>query len=915
MKGVNCSEPTFLRSDWFERTIANGTKGTQNSYNDVPQQDSGKNSHEGEVTFEHIGVYPKRAELGRAGVPGCVYFAPGGREVSYLQAPEGGLTRSAFLCDISTGNVRELCKPPSGVGEESTFSLEEKLRRERQRQLHTGITSYAWAQSADVLLVPIGDSLFVQRGFSGSLIRVFDPKCLPANSIIDARLSADGNFVCFVCEKEVYMCCTGPALRESVSPSMDHSMNEAVPFQLTTGARARNGTTHGVANFIAQEEMDRYEGYWLSPSSELLAFEEVDESSIPEFRIMHLGQNGVGKKYEENHHYPFAGAQNPKVRLGVIRTKKSSNHEQQSDAESITWIDYSSTFNVSDVAECYLARVQWIKLGCDQSIGRESLLLQVENRAQTCLHLLLVNLVNNHDVSKPMAVSIRRLLIENSSVWINLHNMLIPVSPSVDVLARASKEKVSSKQEKTIQFWEEPVFIWASERSGFMHLYLYRGDQCLRQLTCGEWVVEKVCGVDSRKGCVYFTGNKGNCLERHLFVVPFSFEADGAVVRGGDGAFCRGSHRSRRGESSTAKQRRLQDLTDVMEPRQITSIPGMHDVVVNIENGMFIDIYSSSSLPFRAAVCSLADGAVVRQFYKNCDPVLRELKISLQPPEFFTIQSSPYRMKERVKIHSQSPTPREEGDVGTERFRDFPSVTLHCCMYKPNPSIFGQGPYPLIVSIYGGPHVQRVQNSWGATADLRARYFSTRGYLVMRCDSRGSFRRGLAFEAPLKWDMGNIELEDQVKAVKHLVDLGLADPKRVGIYGWSYGGYLSAMALAKYPTVFKAAVAGAPVTSWDGYDTHYTERYMGSPQENPLGYTESSVMTHCTNIEGSLLLVHGLVDENVHFRHTARLICGLISAQKHYELLLFPNERHQPRRMEDKIFMEKRVFNFFQRCL
>jgi len=128
--------------------------------------------------------------------------------------------------------------------------------------------------------------------------------------------------------------------------------------------------------------------------------------------------------------------------------------------------------------------------------------------------------------------------------------------------------------------------------------------------------------------------------------------------------------------------------------------------------------------------------------------------------------------------------------------------------------------------------------------------------------------------------------------------------------------YLSAMCLARAPGVFRCAVAGAPVTSWDGYDTHYTERYMGgTPEELPDAYAQSAVMSHVENIEGALMLVHGLVDENVHFRHTARLAQALVDAQKAYELLTFPNERHSPRSQKDRVFMEQRIFSFLQRWL
>jgi dipeptidyl-peptidase-4 len=201
------------------------------------------------------------------------------------------------------------------------------------------------------------------------------------------------------------------------------------------------------------------------------------------------------------------------------------------------------------------------------------------------------------------------------------------------------------------------------------------------------------------------------------------------------------------------------------------------------------------------------------------------------------------------------------------------------------------------------------------TADMRAQFLRDRGILVFELDNRGSARRGLDFEGALRHDMGNIELQDQVDGVRWLVDQGLTDADRVGIYGWSYGGYMAAMALGRAPETFSVAVAGAPVTHWDGYDTHYTERYMGTPQSNPEGYDRSSVMAHVDTIKGKLLLVHGLIDENVHFRHTARLLHALIAARKDHELLMFPDERHMPRREEDRVYMEQRVFGFVREHL
>jgi dipeptidyl-peptidase 4 len=123
------------------------------------------------------------------------------------------------------------------------------------------------------------------------------------------------------------------------------------------------------------------------------------------------------------------------------------------------------------------------------------------------------------------------------------------------------------------------------------------------------------------------------------------------------------------------------------------------------------------------------------------------------------------------------------------------------------------------------------------------------------------------------------------------------------------------MCLARAPETFHVGVAGAPVTHYGGYDTHYTERYMGLPQQNPDGYREGSVMAHAGNITGRLLLVHGLIDENVHFRHTARLVNALIRNRVPYDLMLFPDERHMPRRLEDRVYMEERIRDFFAQAL
>jgi dipeptidyl-peptidase-4 len=233
---------------------------------------------------------------------------------------------------------------------------------------------------------------------------------------------------------------------------------------------------------------------------------------------------------------------------------------------------------------------------------------------------------------------------------------------------------------------------------------------------------------------------------------------------------------------------------------------------------------------------------------------------------------------------------------------------LHGAVFKPDDGT--DGPWPTVLLVYGGPHAQLAVDHWPLTASMRAQHLRAQGFLVAMCDNRGSTRRGLAFEGALRGRLGDVEVEDQTAFVRWLGEQGWADLDRLGVYGWSYGGYMTLMLLAQAPDLFKAGVAGAPVTSWDGYDTHYTERYLGLPAENEDGYAASAVFPYIDNLRGDVLLVHGLIDENVHFRHTARLLNRLIAARRDYDLLLFPDERHGPRRLEDRVYLEQRVTGF-----
>jgi dipeptidyl-peptidase-4 len=316
------------------------------------------------------------------------------------------------------------------------------------------------------------------------------------------------------------------------------------------------------------------------------------------------------------------------------------------------------------------------------------------------------------------------------------------------------------------------------------------------------------------------------------------------------------------------------------EIRQLTTEPGWHQAEISPDFTRFVDWWSSMESPPSATLKGM-EGNIEAVLFDQ--PEVTPEALGLQQPELTQVTT-----------------------------RD--GVVLEAAVYNPPRLDVGKR-YPLVVSVYGGPHAQMVANLWGMTVDLRAQYLAQHGFVVLKVDNRGSSNRGLAFEAAIAGNLGNVEVRDQVDGVREIAQREYVDGDRVGMYGWSYGGYMTLMSMVRAPEIFKVGVAGAPVTDQSGYDTHYTERYMGMPQINREGYRDSAVMTHVDNLRGKLLIVHGMIDENVHFRHTGRLLAALAAAQKSYDLLLFPEERHMPRDAKGLEYQERRVLGYFEENL
>ncbi len=222
--------------------------------------------------------------------------------------------------------------------------------------------------------------------------------------------------------------------------------------------------------------------------------------------------------------------------------------------------------------------------------------------------------------------------------------------------------------------------------------------------------------------------------------------------------------------------------------------------------------------------------------------------------------------------------------------------------------------YPLIVYVYGGPHAQVVSDAFGGTYFLFHSFLVQEGFLVFSIDNRGSYGRGKGFESAIYKEFGRNELEDQLKGIKYLKNLKFIDEERIGIWGWSYGGFMVLYALT-HTDIFKTGFAVAPVTDWNFYDTIYTERYLGLPEENREGYFNSSPINFVKNLKGKLYIVHGTGDDNVHFQNSVKFINELIKENISFDLMVYPERNHSIRDEKARVHLFEEILKFFKENL
>jgi dipeptidyl-peptidase-4 len=296
----------------------------------------------------------------------------------------------------------------------------------------------------------------------------------------------------------------------------------------------------------------------------------------------------------------------------------------------------------------------------------------------------------------------------------------------------------------------------------------------------------------------------------------------------------------------------------------------------------YINTFSNATTPPVYTLNNAKDGKTVREIKNNNDLKLKLGDYQVAQKEFSTININ-----------------GNDLNMWTMKPNDF----------DPNKE------YPLFMTQYSGPGSQSVSNSWYGANDFWYSMLANEGYIVVCVDGRGTGYKGADFKKITQKELGKYEVEDQIAAAKKLGAMSHIDANRVGIWGWSYGGFMSSNCLLQGNDTFSMAIAVAPVTSWRFYDSIYTERYMTTPQENPTGYDQNSPMSHVDKLKGKYLLIHGSADDNVHVQNTMRMVEALVQANKQFDWAIYPDKNHGIYGGNTRIHLYNKMTNFIKENL
>ena len=392
------------------------------------------------------------------------------------------------------------------------------------------------------------------------------------------------------------------------------------------------------------------------------------------------------------------------------------------------------------------------------------------------------------------------------------------------------------------------LFIYRTDnRDGYRNLYLCDLDGAVRRLTAVDADVKYVAN-DGKY--VWYTSAEVSPIENHLFRVSIKVPKN-AAVKGAE-------------------------VVKFGKPERLTTEPGWHTISMSPDLTQYTDIWSSLCVPRMGNLCS-SDGKVIENILIAEDPTLEYAytEISLG-----TVKSADgkydnyFRM---IKPHNFDPTKK----------------------------------YPTIVYVYGGPHSQMVQNTFMGNLRRWEMYMAQRGYLVYVQDNRGTQNRGAEFEKAIHRQCGQAEMADQIEGVKMLMSLPYVDADRIGVHGWSYGGFMTISLITNYPEVFKVAVAGGPVIDWKWYEVMYGERYMDNPAVNPEGYAKTSLINKAKNLKGKLLICQGAIDPVVVWEHSLSFIRECIKNNVQVDYFPYPCAEHNVMG-KDRVHLHDKISMYFE---
>ena len=304
-------------------------------------------------------------------------------------------------------------------------------------------------------------------------------------------------------------------------------------------------------------------------------------------------------------------------------------------------------------------------------------------------------------------------------------------------------------------------------------------------------------------------------------------------------------------------------------------------------------IYSINIDGTNKKLLSNAKGVNNANFSKTFDYFINTNSTANQP-NYITLNNKKGKLIRVIKNSEKLIQTLSYYELSKKEFFSFKTeynISLNGWMIKP-PDFDSNKKYPVLMYVYGGPGNQQVLDNWGGRNYMWYQYLAQQGIVIVCVDNRGTGGRGADFKKCTYKELGKLETEDQIAANKYLASLDYIDQNKIGIWGWSYGGYMSSLCLLKGNDIFNFAIAVAPVTNWRFYDTIYTERYMRTPQENPDGYDLNSPINYIKQLRGNYLLVHGSADDNVHYQNTMEMISSLVKENKQFDLFIYPDKNH-----------------------